>query len=157
MAQSKVTIRPAVIDDSPMVAGLVLELLSEIEPAYAETLTLHGLTGVAESLLAGGQGYWAFLAVDDEGGIVGVLTLNECAAIYANGLFGEIAELYVTPQWRSAKTGALLIDTAVAFGRDRGWSALEVGAPDLPQGQRAVNFYFGYGFKMSGPRLDFDL
>ncbi len=157
MTQSKVTIRPAVLDDSAMVAALVLELLIEIEPAHAETLTLDGLTAAAVSLLAGGQDYWAFLAVDDKGGIVGVLTLNECAALYANGRFGEIMELYVTPQWRSAKTGALLIDAAVAFGRGRGWSLMEVGAPGLPQGRRAVNFYLGYGFKMSGPRLELDL
>lgn len=157
MTIRQVSIRQAVIDDSHVVASLVLELLIEIEPAYAETLTLKGLSGVAESLLADDQGYWAFLAVDDEGGIVGVLTLNECAAIYANGLFGEIAELYVTPEWRSAKTGALLVDAAVAFGRDRGWSLMVVGAPELPDGRRAVNFYLGYGFKMSGPGLEMDL
>ena len=153
----RVAIRQAVIDDSHAVATGVLDLLIEIAPDHAATLTLDGLTRVSESLLAEGQGFWAFLAVADDGAIVGVLTLNECAAIYAEGRFGEIVELYVSPSWRSAKTGAKLIDAAVAFGRAQGWAAIEVGAPSLPTWQRTVDFYLGYGFKEIGPRLELDL
>lgn len=49
--------------------------------------------------------------------------LNECTAIYAGGKFDEISEFYVAPRHRSAGVGALLVDAAADFGRNRaGWS-----------------------------------
>lgn len=157
VAMSSVTIRQATIDDSRAVATMVLELLLEIAPESADTLSLDGLAGVSASLLADGQGVWAFLAVAGGGEAVGVLTLNECAALYAKGRFGEISELYVAPEWRSAKVGAKLIDAAVAFGRGCGWPLIEVGAPDQLKWRRSVDFYHGYGFTEVGPRLSLTL
>ena len=49
---------------------------------------------------------------------VGVVTLNECAAIYSGGRFGEISELYVVPDYRSKGVGAMLMEAAVALGRE---------------------------------------
>jgi GNAT superfamily N-acetyltransferase len=86
-----------------------------------------------------------------------LLALNECAAIYAGGFFGEIADVYVLPPLRSAGIGGLLINAAVKFGRNRGWPFLEVGAPGLPRWQRTVDFYNRLGFKEIGPRLELSL
>ena len=80
------------------------------------------------------------------GEIVGVLTLNECSAIYACGNFGEISELYVDASHRSSGVGAKLIEAAKEFGILRGWSEIEVGAPHQPKWQRTVNFYMSQGF-----------
>ncbi len=88
-----------------------------------------------------------------EGEIVGVLTLNQCTAIYANGNFGEISEFYVKSNWRSSGVGAKLIQAAKKFGMDKGWSELEVGAPPQPTWQRTLDFYISQGFEYSGPRL----
>ena len=154
---AEVTIRKATVDDSRIVAALVLALLKEIDPPFAATLTLDGLRRVAATLLAEGQGFWAFLAIEDDGNAVGALTLNECAALYAEGRFGVIVELYVDPPWRSAKTGAKLIDAAVAFGRRRGWPLLEVGTAGQPKWRRSLDFYRGYGFKETGVALELDL
>lgn len=60
--------------------------------------------------------------------------LNECAVINSGGRFGEISELYVTPEYRAKGVGARWIEAAAAFGRDRGWPNLEVGAPRVPPG-----------------------
>ena len=49
---------------------------------------------------------------------VGVLTLNECAAIYTGGKFGEIPELYVELNLRSAGIGPMLLEAAESV-RDR--------------------------------------
>lgn len=76
------------------------------------------LTDMATSLLRGHAGVWALLAIAVDGTPVGVLTLNECAAIYAGGKFGEISELYVSPNYRSLGIGVRLVDEAVAFGRN---------------------------------------
>ena len=82
-----------------------------------------------------------------------MLTLNQCAATYARGRFGEIAELYVVPRGRSAEVGAGLLSAALTFAHARAWHRLEVGAPAVPRFQRTVNFYVRNGFVEVGPRL----
>ena len=152
-----ITVRRATEEDCGMVAALVFDLLIELFPAYQDTLHLEKLQQASAELLADGQGVWALLASTGDGDAVGVLTLNECAAIYAHSRFGEISELYVKPEYRSANIGAKLIDAAADFGRARHWPSIEVGAPDVPRWQRTVDFYLRYGFTEVGPRLELNL
>jgi GNAT superfamily N-acetyltransferase len=98
-------------------------------------------------------GVWAFLAEDDQGRAAGVLTLNECASIYAGGKFREISELNVAPQFRAEGVGQKLLGEAVRFGREQMWGRLEVGAPDVPRWDRTVSFYRNHDFAEVGPRL----
>lgn len=84
---------------------------------------------------------------------MGLLMLNECAAIYAGGRFGEISELYVEPEFRSDGVAAKLIEDAVRLGQGRNWNRLEVGAPDQPVWKRTFDFYLRNGFAEVGPRL----
>ena len=97
------------------------------------------------------RAYCALLAVGGSSDIGGVIGLNECKAIYAHGPFGEIAELYVEPRFRSAGVGKQLVEAAVAHGRSRNWSMIEVGAPDVPRWQSTVDFYLRRGFVEVGP------
>ncbi len=134
------------------VGSLVYELLNELFPELG--YTREKCIETAERLLAGSERVWSFLATTHDGRDVGVVTLNECAAIYAGGRFGEISELYVDPEFRSKGVGAQLIEAAVEFGRERGWPDIEVGAPSVPVWQRTVDFYRRCGFEEVGPRLD---
>lgn len=142
-------------DDSDTVGALAYALVSELAPSAEISLETYRHT--AATLLGGDALYWALLARDKEAGPqaapLGLVTLNHCASIYAGGSFGEIAELYVQPEQRSRGVAARLLEAARAFGRDRGWSRLEVGAPDLPRWQRTVDFYLKEGFTEVGPRL----
>ncbi len=156
MTAPDIAVRQATPEDAATVADLVFELLLELFPPYADTLTADEIRPVAAGLL-GDDDVGAYLAETRDGRAIGVLTLNECAAIYARGRFGEISELYVRPDHRSAGVAAELVDAAAAFGRARGWRMIEVGAPDLPRWQRTVDFYKRYGFTEIGPRLEFDL
>jgi GNAT superfamily N-acetyltransferase len=61
------------------------------------------------------------------------------------------------PDFRSAGVGARLIEASIAFGRERGWPNIEVGAPSPPTWQRTVDFYRRHGFEEVGPRLDLTL
>lgn len=88
---------------------------------------------------------------------IAMVSLNECRALYARGDFGEIAELYIDPNFRSAGLGTQLIERVADFGRERGWPFLEVGAPDVPRWQRSVDFYKRCGFSEIGPRLELGL
>jgi len=148
--------RPATVDDAAAVAEMVGALLTELR-GLETMVDLAPLLDAARDLLDGAHGYWAWLALDETGAPAAVLTLNECAAVYAGGRFGEICELYVRPDQRSTDIGRRLLDQAAEFGRQRSWSQLEVGAPSLPRWERTVAFYKRNGFTEVGPRLNFKL
>lgn len=147
-------IRMAAAAEADIVGGMVYDLESELFPELRDTLDRAGLIRTARKLLQAGSGVWAFIAGIKSGEPVGLLTLNECAAIYAGGLFGEVSELYVKPAHRSAGVGSQLMAQAVTFARARGWPVLEVGAPDVPRWRKTVDFYVREGFKEIGPRLE---
>ena len=109
------------------------------------------LSEIAKTLIEDRK-VFAFLAID-EGESIGVITLHECAAIYAGGLFGEISELYVMPKHRSQNVGQLLIGSAVEKAKELGWKRLEVGSPPEDEWPRTIEFYTSNGFSSIGKRL----
>lgn len=109
-----------------------------METATSQVLSMKGVTGI----------------IAKEGvAPVGVIMLNECAAIYAGGLFGEISELYVSKEHRSKGIAAQLVDAAETYAKENGWKRLEVGAPPQPSWDRTLQFYLREGFAEVGPRL----
>lgn len=95
--------------------------------------------------------YWVLLAKDKEtGSITGFVSLYESYALYSEGAYGTIPELYVCPHWRSKNIGKNLLKKAVEFGREKGWRRLEVTTPPLPQFERTLDFYQANGFEISG-------
>jgi GNAT superfamily N-acetyltransferase len=145
--------RPA---DSEVVGELVYSLLMEFYSEQSHLFPLEKMKNAAAELLTPGSGVWSLLAMNGND-VVGMINLNECAAIYAGGKFGEITELYVKPEFRSKGIGEKLVSQAKDFARERAWKVLEVGAPDVPRCQRTVNFYFDNGFSEIGPRLEIDV
>jgi GNAT superfamily N-acetyltransferase len=153
--EAEIVVRQARPEEFERVGLLIHELLVELYPelGYAR----DGCVDSARALLAGGDGVWSFLATTRDDRDLGVVMLNECAAIYAGGRFGEISELYVAPDGRSKNVGARLTEAAAAFGRKRKWPFIEVGAPSVPAWQRTVDFYLKRGFEEVGPRLQLTL
>ena len=145
------TIRRVEAGDSLRVAAAASHLLGELAGGSGGSDREH-LAAVTRDLLADGT-VAAWLALDAEERPVGLITVNECAAIYAGGRFGEICELYVDPAYRSSGLGRRLVEAVCDFARERNWPRLEVGAPGLPRWQRTVDFYRGCGFVEVGPRL----
>jgi GNAT superfamily N-acetyltransferase len=97
--------------------------------------------------------YVAFLArTSADASVEGVVCLCESQALYAEGRYGIIPEFYVRPEHRSGGVGARLLDTAKAYGRERGWKRLEVTTPPLPQFDRTLSFYTREGFSITGGR-----
>ncbi len=147
----KVTISQASASDAQDVARLVSALLLELEPEAKAELEAMKLPEKAQYLLAD-QLIYAFIArLADE--VIGVITLHRCAALYAGGVFGEISELYVLPEYRKLNLGKQLIDTAMVFAAEQDWLRLEVGAPPLAEFPRAQRFYEANGFICTGQRL----
>lgn len=146
-------IRPLTETDASLAAVFVGGLIAELVPGHQPDLTM--MTETARVLLSGP--IVTGLAAFDAGEAVGVLMLNECAAIYAGGRFGEITELYVLPDHRSRGVARQLVAAAREVGRERGWRRLEVGAPDQPRWARTTAFYEREGFAEVGPRLKLGL
>jgi GNAT superfamily N-acetyltransferase len=153
--QLEIVVQRASSEHAERAGRLVYELLAELYPelGYSRDRCIE----TARALLEGGERVWSFLATTGDQRDVGVVMLNECAAIYSGGRFGEISELYVAPDFRSKGVGAQLIEAAVSLGRERGWPNIEVGAPSVPVWRRTLDFYLRHGFDEVGPRLDLQI
>ena len=151
--ESDLRIVEAESKDSDLVGQMVHDLLMELFAEQSHHFPIEKIKKAASDLLKPGSLVWSFLAFDGHE-IVGMINLNECSAIYAGGKFGEITEMYVRPKYRSKGVGEKLIEKATAFAKKRSWRVIEVGAPDVPRYQKAVDFYLRTGFSTVGPRLE---
>jgi GNAT superfamily N-acetyltransferase len=149
---SAITIRKAEARDLPVVFDLVERLLRELGEEGDELGALD-VEGVRRLWLAQGERTFALLAESPSGRPAGVATLVEAFAVYANGFYGMINEMYVVPEYRSAGVGARLIAEAAAEGRRRGWRRLDVTAPESERWLRTRRFYENQGFVFTGPKL----
>ncbi|MCG6938480.1 MAG: GNAT family N-acetyltransferase [Gammaproteobacteria bacterium] len=106
----------------------------------------------AGDLIENGK-YWVFIAWDSiDKSPVGFISLYESYALYAEGAYGTIPELFVSSNWRSKNIGHKLLANAIAFAREKGWHRLEVTTPPLPEFDRTLRFYEKNGFVISGGR-----
>lgn len=139
--------------DAPLVAELVGELLREIMTAIgieAFEFSQVETEARARRWLVDGT-YTVLLASHDEQ-VAGLLTLSESRALYAEGVFGIIPELYVRPAFRSHRVGATLLAEATNLAHIKQWTRLEVTTPPLPQFDRTLAFYERQGFTITGGR-----
>ena len=149
-----ILIQQADADDSGEIAVMVGELLAEIMAVIGErafNFKLDETTARLEDFLSR-EKYVVFIARDPSGEAVGFVTLHESHALYAEGAFGTIPELYVRPEYRSRQIGLSLLQQARSFGSSRGWKRLEVTTPPLPQFEKTLAFYEREGFAITGGR-----
>lgn len=146
-------IRTSTVHDAPQVAEMVGELLAEIMAAIGIQAFNFDLAATIERLgtFISLEKYFVFTAWDGDAP-VGFIALYESYALYAEGAFGTIPELYVRPAYRSKELGAQLIARATSFGHDRGWKRLEVTTPPLPEFDKTLAFYEREGFAVTGGR-----
>lgn len=133
---------------------MVGELLAEIMDAIGVQAFNFDLAETISRLtdFLNREKYFVFVARDNGGNPAGFIALYESYAIYANGVFGTIPELYVRPKYRANELGLRLLSHAKSFGASRGWTRLEVTTPPLPQFDRTLAFYEREGFSISGGR-----
>ncbi len=150
-----ISIERATPRDSAAIAVMVGALLIEIMTAAgvkAFNVDLEDTTTRAKEFLER-EHYVVFVARDGaRGKEAGFVALYESYALYAEGAFGTIPELYVCPAHRSKGVGTRLFEHAKGFGAARGWTRLEVTTPPLPQFERTLRFYERLGFSVTGGR-----
>jgi GNAT superfamily N-acetyltransferase len=133
-----------------MVGELQNEIMQLIkQPVFrfdlAETITR------AKTLIAENK-YWVFIAMDNNDDPIGFISLYESYALYAEGAYGTIPEIYVRPAYRSQNIGRELLDQAIVFAQQKHWKQLEVTTPPLPEFSRTLQFYRVNNFQVTGGR-----
>ena len=150
----QVQIERLTVGEAPVVFDWVVRLLAELGEEGDELGTL-----AEQKVLSAWQEspdhFHVFVAKNDSREIIGILTLAEAFAIYANGNYGIINEMYVAPQFRSVGVGAVLVDAAKEFGKQKGWARIDVTAPESERWDRTRRFYEKQGFVFTGPKLKF--
>jgi GNAT superfamily N-acetyltransferase len=133
---------------------MVGELLHEIMAATGSQAFHFDRQATVERLLdyIQQEKYFVFVAYAAGENPVGFISVYESYALYAEGVFGTIAELFVHPRHRSSMVGQSLIEAAKALGAQRGWKRMEVTTPPLPEFDRTLRFYQKHGFTISGGR-----
>lgn len=148
-----VQVRQAAAGDAAIVAALVQELTDEIVrtcDAAPFQYDAAATAALCAQWMDDGR-YTVLLAyVDDQP--AGVITVAESHALYAGGRIGIVQECYVGPAYRSHGVGAALVERVQALAPARGWAALELCTPPLPQFERTLAFYRRHGLLPVGGR-----
>ena len=147
-------IQKASVEDVRALAMMVGELLDEIMSAtgsHAFNFDLEETTARLKGFIEQGR-YFVLIARDGAGAASAFVALYESYALYVEGVYGTIPELYVRPEFRSLGIGRRLVQGAKAYGVERGWTRIEVTTPPLPQFDRTLAFYERQGFAVSGGR-----
>ncbi len=142
------------IDDAPLVFDWVLRLLVELGEEGDDLASLN-TEKVLQEWRESGDRVQVMIARNDADEMVGILTVTETFAIYANGNYGIINEMYVHPDYRSEGVGSRLIEAIKDYGRRKGWARIDVTAPESERWERTRRFYEKEGFVFSGPKLKF--
>jgi ribosomal protein S18 acetylase RimI-like enzyme len=148
-----IAIKPATPEQSPEIAEMVGQLLAEIMNRIDVKAFNFDWNQTRERLrqFLMDQKYFVLVA-EEAGKPVGFIALYESYALYAEGAFGTIPELYVRPEYRSKGVGKKLTDKAKELAAAKGWARLEVTTPPLPQFERTLQFYEKEGFSITGGR-----
>lgn len=155
MAIDHITIKQANSLDAHVLSILTGELLHEImEKINSKVFHFDQQESEIKAAdLLSKELYFVFIATDCETAQpIGFISMYESYALYAEGAYGTIPELYVRPGYRSHNVGKQLIIAAKEFARQRAWKRLEVTTPPLPEFDRTLSFYEQNGFEISGGR-----
>lgn len=148
-----IRIKKASPEEAEQIALMVKRLTDEIIDAIGEkpfNIDLAETSARCRRFLE--QGAYTVYKADDTKRFVGFIALCESHALYAEGAFGIIQELYVDPAYRSRGIGKRLVEAAVAHGKKQGWKRLEVCTPPLPQFTGTIQFYERQRFEVTGGR-----
>lgn len=151
---TSISIHRASVNDAHNIAVMVGELLNEIMTTIGINFFNFSLEETKARLteFIDREKYFVFVAKNEHSAPIGFITLFEGYALYAEGAFGTIPELFVRPEFRSQNVGQQLLEQGKAFGSSRGWKRLEVTTPPLPQFEKTLAFYEREEFAITGGR-----
>jgi GNAT superfamily N-acetyltransferase len=147
-----VTVERLGVESAEIAFEMVQKLLAELGEEGDELGTLDAAK-VLDAWTRSQHAVHVFIARDSGGPPVGIMTIVESFAIYANGNYGIINEMYVVPSQRSSGVGRRLIQAVKEFGIERKWTRVDVTALESGRWARTRAFYEREGFRFAGPKL----
>jgi ribosomal protein S18 acetylase RimI-like enzyme len=136
-------IRPARVEDGPAIEALLEQLFAGYSDVRAPASDrLPALPGMIASDRI------RILVVEDDGGVLGLISFSFDLALRYAGEYAQIEELIVDPRGRCQKLGVRLVRAAIEAARDRG--CREIGRYAREE-TRA--FYEKLGFSYAGPEV----
>lgn len=136
-------------DLSFMVGELLNEIMKKIKHKAFNYNQVETVKKIKE--LVSAEKYWVFIAKNRESGEnIGFVSLYESYALYSEGAYGTMPELYVRPHWRSKNVGNELLNRVSKFAKSKNWQRIEVTTPPLPEFNRTIEFYQSNGFEITG-------
>lgn len=152
---SNIEIYPIRPSEYYILSVLVGELLYEIMEKIGDKAFNFNLekTEVRVNDLISNDKYWIFIAKEKTTNtVIGFVSLYESYALYAEGAYGTIPELYVKKNWRSQSVGRQLLKKVRNFAHEKRWHRVEVTTPPLPIFDRTLSFYKKNDFQITGGR-----
>lgn len=139
--------------DAEVIARFVIKLTEEICLKSNVKFFSINLEETVERCrkLIGDKNYGAIIGCMADQPIA-ISTFTESYALYAGGKIGVIPEFYVEPAYRSSGAGTKLISAVKDYGRNHGWSCIELCTPPLPEFERTLAFYESNGLTAVGGR-----
>lgn len=144
------------LEASDLACDMVLTLLRELGEE-AEDLGVLEASRVRIAWQRAQDRIHIFFARDENADIVGIAAAAEPFAIFANGEYGIINEMHVLSAHRSRGVGKRLLDEIKRLAQAKGWSRIDVVAPESKRWVRTSRFYEREGFTFAGANLKFNL
>ena len=136
-------VRAARREDQGRIVELLEQLFAGADDARAESAVWRrALPGLLDS------DRLRVLVVEDEQGVVGLISFSFDQALRYAGEYCQVEELIVDPRGRGKNLGALLVRSAIEAARERG--CLEIG---LYAREETRAFYEKLGFRYRGPEV----
>ena len=136
-----VRVRPATAEDKNGCLSLISELTGQ-EPQFGWEATYH-------KLLGGERG--AILVAEEDGTILGTVTISFNVAIRYSGEYCQLEELIVDEKARGKNAGGLLVQGAVESAKEHGCAEMGLYLLESTEGNRP--FYEKYGFEVIGSEM----
>jgi len=149
----EINFRQATIQDSEIIGSFVVAITTEIcERTNTKHFDIDLSTTVQRCRELLNNGHYAVIIGFKEESPIAVATLTETYALYAGGKIGVVQEFYVSPEFRSAGVGSMLVEQIQSFAKEQNYSCIELCTPPLPEFERTLNFYIKTGLIPVGGR-----
>lgn len=142
-----VNIREATIEDQKEVFDLLRQLMTSAntDSPINQPSAIDTFRQVIE------EGKGTVLVAEEDGKMLGLLTLSYPVAIRCGGIYSCIEEFIVTEEARGKGVGGKLLETAISKAAEKGCYELQVNRPS----ELGYPVYMRHGWKDLGKHLNF--
>jgi GNAT superfamily N-acetyltransferase len=142
-----VNIREATIEDQKEVFDLLRQLMTSAntDSPINQPSSIDTFRQVIE------EGKGTVLVAEEDGKMLGLLTLSYPVAIRCGGIYSCIEEFIVTEQARGKGVGGKLLEAAISKATEKGCYELQVNRPS----ELGYPVYMRHGWKDLGKHLNF--